>query len=390
MTAPRRILVLHHVAAISGAEKGLVDVARALRGAGWDVHVGIPDSGALPDRLRAEGFPLHPMPFGRVHRPATPFAALRLAARIVCVTVHLVRHNRYRPVHAVHCNSDTAMLLAAPAAWLLRKPCVWHRRDIVPLGAIGRLLGRRATRVIAISRTVADATAPLLSQPDKLVTLYNAIDVAELDASRRRSPEAVRDELGIDGADYIVATVGQLIPWKRQDLFLQMAARVAETVPHARFLIMGADMFNDHTDYVSHLRRQAESGPCAGRVVFSGYRHDVADVLGACDAVVHPATREPFGRALAEAMALGKPVVAMHACGPAEIIDDGISGRLVSAADDGTGLAEAVVALARDPAAAQRMGAAARRRIREHFSIDAFRSGLASLYTEPPFGENAS
>lgn len=144
-------------------------------------------------------------------------------------------------------------------------------------------------------------------------------------------------------------------------------------------MIVGDDRFGDHPRYRSELESMAQGLGLKGSVRFLGYRDDLAAVLAASDIVVHPAQREPFGRAVAEAMAAGKPVVAVRAGGPVELIRDGVSGILAEPGDL-DGMAAAVTALCADAGRRELLGRAAQVRIRESFSLSATIRNMEGLY----------
>jgi len=116
-------------------------------------------------------------------------------------------------------------------------------------------------------------------------------------------------------------------------------------------------------------------------MMFTGYRHDAVRVMDAADVLVHPARREPLGRVILEAMAIGKPVVAVNACGPAEIIQDGVNG-LLTESDRPEDLADAVLRVIRDPLLARRLGTAARHRVEEGFNITNTVRDIEAVYHE--------
>lgn len=117
----------------------------------------------------------------------------------------------------------------------------------------------------------------------------------------------------------------------------------------------------------------------AGRVVFTGDRRDVYDWFDAIDVAVHASWGEAFGLVLVEAMALGTPVVATSVGGPAEIIEDGVSGLLVAPGDH-RAMADAI-ARALDPVVAAGLGRAAAARA-ERFSAERMATTFASLFDE--------
>lgn len=106
---------------------------------------------------------------------------------------------------------------------------------------------------------------------------------------------------------------------------------------------------------------------------------DYLDALRAADVVLLPAAGELFGNATAEAMALGRPVVTVRGGAAPEVVGD--AGLLVPPADAGA-MAEAVALLLDEPARARQLGAAARARIGERFSLDAMWAGYDRLVRE--------
>ena len=189
----------------------------------------------------------------------------------------------------------------------------------------------------------------------------------------------MRRELGIPVDAPLVGTVGQVIPWKRQDVFIEAAAGIVAHVPRCYFVVVGADLFGEHAEYVRELRSLAEMLNVADRVAFTGYREDAASLLASLDVLVHPADGEPLGRVLLEAMCLGVPCVAANSCGPAELIEDGVSGLLV-APGDVTGVAREVLSLLSRPGTARRLGEAARKRVGEEFSAGRMARLTEGLY----------
>ena len=101
--------------------------------------------------------------------------------------------------------------------------------------------------------------------------------------------------------------------------------------------------------------------------------------IAAADVFVFPSIREPFGLAAAEAMALGTPIVASAVDGLPELIEDGVSGKLVQACD-AADLAHAISALVSDPALRLQYATAAKTRARELFDIARLSGQLAALY----------
>ena len=376
---PARILFLNHVSRMSGAEASLLDLTQALNANRFTLTVALPGPGPLAEALASRDIRTCFLPFRRLRRSLNPLLAGETAWSMVRVAAGLRALCRRERIDILHANSDTAFLYAAlcPTPPGVRK--VWHSRDLAELGRGGRWLYARADRVIAISEAVRRHLRRYATDESKLVTIHNGIDVAHFVPQGGRA--ATRTALGLAAGTFLIGMAGQLVPGKRHDLFLDMAQRLGVALPDARFLVIGGDLFGDQPAYAREIERRVRTPELDGKVLLIGPRADVRPLYEALDVLVHPASREPFGRVVAEAMAMGKPVVAVNACGPAEIIRDGADGLLVPA-DSADALAAAVLRLAQDGALARRLGVAAAARVRDAFSLGLLGERVERLYAE--------
>jgi glycosyltransferase involved in cell wall biosynthesis len=129
------------------------------------------------------------------------------------------------------------------------------------------------------------------------------------------------------------------------------------------------------------LHAQIEQAGLKHRVHLLGVRGDVADLLAASDLFILPSLFEGLPLALLEAMGAGLPVIATHVCGSAEVVQDGLSGRLVPPRDP-PALAAAILEVLDNPDLASRWGAAARARVKRDFSARAMADRVAAIYDE--------
>jgi glycosyltransferase involved in cell wall biosynthesis len=146
--------------------------------------------------------------------------------------------------------------------------------------------------------------------------------------------------------------------------------------------VVGGSIYetDGHAGYPETLRQRASALGLSDRVTFLGIRDDIPNLLAGLDVLVHtPTAPEPFGRVLAEAMAVGRPVIAAHCGGIPEVVEDGVTGLLVPSADVGAFTA-AVVRLLEDPMLCQRLGGAGRRRAEARFGIEAHATGVFEAY----------
>lgn len=282
----------------------------------------------------------------------------------------------------VHANTSRAMLYGGLAALATGIPVIWHVRVIESEGWYDRLLARLSDRVFVCSRAVAGRFDWLSGKKAaKLRVIHNGVDIR--DFSGVLGGEALRREFGIDD-DPVVGIVGNLLAWKGQDTFLHAAALVARRMPRVRFLIVGDG------EYRGELERLRDGLDLCSRVFFTGHRTDIPHAMAALDVAVHCSNSpEPFARVVIEAMASGRPVIAMNEGGVPEIVEDGHSGVLVPPRDPER-LASAIVDLLQDPEKRAAMGQAARRRVETRFSIESNVRRTVEEYADVLFGWRAA
>jgi L-malate glycosyltransferase len=154
---------------------------------------------------------------------------------------------------------------------------------------------------------------------------------------------------------------------KGLEYFIQAAALIVARVPHVRFLIMGDTNINQ--DYREELQRLVIRLGMQERVVFTGFRLDVPELLAMLSVSVLPSLgSEGLSNALLESMAAGLPVVATRVGGSPEIVEDGVNGLLVPPAD-AEALAGAICRLLDDRTLANNLGQAGRRLVLSRYSL---------------------
>lgn len=216
-----------------------------------------------------------------------------------------------------------------------------------------RLAYRRASTIVMQTEGSLAALDPSLRR--RAVAIPNPVPagIVTADASEPVTPEP-----------QLVVALGRLVPQKGFDVLIETFASVVARVPSARLEIWGEGPERPRLDAI------VERASLTGCVTLPGETRDPASVLRRAGIFVLSSRVEGFPNVLLEAMALGRPVVAM-ACtyGPAEIVRDRIDGRLVPA-QDGGGLADALVEMLLHPDRAEELGARARD-VRERFAFEA-------------------
>src|SRR5207249_1734650 len=155
------------------------------------------------------------------------------------------------------------------------------------------------------------------------------------------------------------------------------AADVAARFPSVRFLIVGESCMDP--SYRLELEQRARNLNLTGRIIFTGQRSDVPQIMREIDISVLPSLTESFSNTLLESMANGLPVVATNVGGNPEIVSDGINGLLVPPKDPAA-LSRAIVELLGNPELARRLGRAARQKVVNEYSVECLLRRTEDLY----------
>jgi glycosyltransferase involved in cell wall biosynthesis len=311
--------------------------------------------------------------------PATPDRDSKLAGTVLAKAVNfmrgfvaeplrLARLLRRERIDLVHLNNSIRRNHAwMVAARLLRIPCITHERGI-NLGFKRRdaRMARGLRAVICISGAVRDNFIERGLGALPLVTIYNGLDPAQMRVTR--TPEDVRAELGVGPATRLVGIVGNIKPWKGQEVVVRAIALLAAEFPDVVCVLIG-DTSPGEVSYREQLTVLARELGIGERVRITGYRSDVANYINVLDVQIHASIDpEPFGRVLLEGMALAKPLAASRGGAVPEIVAHGETGLLFEPGNPRS-LADELGALLRDPARARAMGAAGQKRLDAEFSI---------------------
>lgn len=236
------------------------------------------------------------------------------------------------------------------------------------------LLFQRTDGYMGYSRLAMEADARTLEwDPSRCAAIEGSVDLARFGATRARASK--RAEFGFGDGDVVAGIVARMQRHRRFDLLFEAVARASKEVPALRLLVVGR---GTHQEEVG--KRAASRMGLGERVVFGGYRAgDYEDALAAIDFKVFLVPGSDGScRAVREAMAMGKPVIATKRGMLPEIVIDGETGLLVDETPEA--LAWALVRLSQDAELRRRLGAGARARAVARFSLDDQASAVESFY----------
>ena len=367
----RRILYLHGIGRIGGAERDLLAMVRALDRSAWEPHVACPPATPLSESLAKETVALHALAVGPWRKWYSPFIRGRdvrnLQALITRVSPALIHVNDIWWVpHTVAAVSGISSI---------RRPVVAHVRQEIEPEKVKRYGLETVEAVIAISQQVEQSLIAGGVGRKAVRTIYSGVQLPkEVPAANRT---AVCRRLGLPNDAVLLGTVAHLFPRKGYDVMFAALPRILEEIPAVHYVIVGTG----ESAYEQELKSLAATLGIADRVHFMGFQDDVSPVLSALTLYVHPARMEGFGIAVVEALGAGKAVVASRVGGLPEVVDHGRTGLLV-APDNPEELSAAVLSLLRDEVMRKVMGENGARVARERFDVRASVASMERLYCQ--------
>ena len=291
-------------------------------------------------------------------RPAAPGDHLRAAAWL------LAELRAWRPA-LIWTSLTQATLIGQLTARALGLPVVSWQHNAVLKPANLRLLRltRGLTRLwVADSEAVGALTAARLSVPPERIEVWPLV-VARPSAGSPRRWEP--------GRPFRIGSLGRLHANKGYDVLVAALARLDPGVRAACEVVVGGEG-------AERPALEAAAREAGVRLDFAGFQPDPAAFLAGCHGYVQPSRAEGLCIAAHQAMAASLPVVVSAVGEMPATVEPGVSGWVVPPGDPAA-LADALTALVRDPAAAARMGEAARARAVERFGPERFAAAGARV-----------
>jgi glycosyltransferase involved in cell wall biosynthesis len=353
----RKVLYLHHVAEMSGAEQSLRLLMRSVDRARVTPYFAGPADGPFPRALRQDGVDIVPVEFG----------ALRNVPGVLRSVAALRRVIRRLHIDVLHANGPQTNVCAGLAGRLSGVPALWHERNLLygNMTDVDRILSGLASAIVCNSDAIRDRFRGS-SAWAKTVTIHNTVDTQQFDPHKPREP--FRRDCGVQEGETLVGIVGRIGLGKGHEHFVEAAIRLVQAGLPARFVIVGDPLFEEDRWRAERLRRRIEEADVKDRISLLGFRSDVPAVMRGLDVMVLASDAEPCGRVLLEAMASGTAIVATNTGGTPELVRDGREGLLVLPRD-AEALAGAIGRLIREPELRAALGRTGVARVAETFTL---------------------
>lgn len=291
---------------------------------------------------------------------------------------HCMQAIRAQRIDIVHTHSSPDAWTCGMAARLAGVRVIRSRHLSAPVkrGWSTRLVyGRLADRVIASGRAIRDHLIQVNAlDAGRIVSIPAGIDVQRF--APVANAQAVRRELGLADADFVVGIVAVLRSWKGHTHLIDAVHRLAaENVP-AKLLIAGTGPQEDA------LRRKLRQLGMDSRVLMLGYRNDVPRLISAMDCSVLPATKnEATSQALPQALAMKVPVIATAVGGLPEVVIHQQTGLLIPPGDTDA-LCRALLRVHQHPNEAKQMAERGYAHVHANFTFERMVDRTEAVYRE--------
>jgi L-malate glycosyltransferase len=280
-------------------------------------------------------------------------------------------------VHAHHPRAHALALLAGvfgPVPNLVVSRRVSFRLNRWNVFSQLKYRSSRIRRFVAVSSDIGEVLKRGGVAPEKVAVIPSGVDLERY--SPRPPDERLRAALGLPAGRPVVGNLTHYSWWKGQTVFLEAARRALDAGVDAHFLLVGKDTDGEEA------RAKVRSLGLEANVSLAGFRTDMPEVLSLLAAsVVSSLAGEGLSGVLRESMAMGVPVAATDVGGNRELVLDGETGCLVPPGD-AAALAGAIGRLLADKAFAAACARAARRRVRDNYSLPSMIERTEKLYEE--------
>lgn len=340
----------------------LIPLIDAMQNEGWDV-TSVCSDGKFVNSLRKEGLQVKTIQINRNFNLFKHIVSL-------CELTWFFRNEKF---DIVHVHSPVAALLARFAAKMAGVPIViytahgFYFHDQMPSLKFNVFLTLEKINSkftdILFTQSIEDseiAKLKKLAPVSEIEVIGNGVDTKKFHPSKVQNKNTVRSSLNVPEGAYLIGVVARLVKEKGIVEFLEAAKLVFSAHEEVHFLLVGDRLASDHGQEI-YLEIEKYKKHLGSRLIITGHREDIPDVLASLDAFCLPSWREGMPRTIIEAMMMGKPVVATNIRGSREEVLHRETGLLVPTKNS-SALADAFTYLLLHKAEGEEMGQRGRKR----------------------------
>ena len=354
------ILYLSHCgSSIGGGEKQLSYLVANIDRARYCPLVVCPDDGVFVEHLRRTNVPTVVLELPPWRKVKSLIARHSAAAKLAALAK---THNA--------CLIHTSDSWFNPYLWSLKKrlkvSVVSHVRNLLTPTQVQKYKFDRMDSIIAISEQSKTPLIQARVDARKIDVILNCVDLSVFQSAHGPA----------HSGGYVVGIVGRMEPFKCQKVFVEIAAKVAAQCKKVRFRVIGAALDTPvHRTYERQVRQLVAKYQLQDIIHFTGHRTDMPKAMQELDLLVTLSA----GSVIAEAMAVGKPVIGTPIGSTPDMIVQGVTGYVIPL-DPMEKIVNKIIELAEDPIQSMRIGQTARKHAEETFGIEAHVQKVQDIY----------
>jgi glycosyltransferase involved in cell wall biosynthesis len=288
----------------------------------------------------------------------------------------------------VHTHSGKAGILGRLAAARAKIPIIIHTihgPSFGPWQGTGanfffreaeKLAGKVTTHFVAVAKALTDQYLQAgIGSPDQCTRIFSGFPLEPF--LKACNDLNVRAKYGIAPDDIVIGKIARLVQLKGHDELFRSAPEIVRAFPQTKFLLIGGGPLEEQ------FRDLANEMSLGKHFVFTGLipPDQIPGMIGIMDLLVHLSLREGLARALPQALAAGKPIVAYNCDGAGEVCLNGQTGFLIEP-HDVPAFVNTVKKLAGDPALRKQLGENGRQLVKENFPVEKMVSEIYELYLQ--------
>lgn len=325
----------------------------------------------ISDKLKNKGYKIHNID---IDRKISPVKNIRTVFR-------LYRYMKDQKFDIVHVHTPVAGILGRIAAKMAGIPVVIYTAhgfyfhdnmgSLVKNIFIGveKLGGRLSDYIFTQSaEDYLTAVDKKIIARSKILTIGNGVDIDRFNMAKYHESELIKlkSSLNIDKDDLVVTIIGRVVREKGYIEWVRAAREVTCRYKNVKFLAVGGTLESDRDGAKGELDAYIRENSLEGKVIFTGIRSDIPELLAITDIFTLPSYREGMPRSLIEAMCMSKPAVATNIRGCREEVEEGVTGFLIPVGDH-RALAEKIIYFIENLDKRLTMGSSAVEKAREEF-----------------------
>lgn len=350
-----KILILNTSKKWAGTEAHSIVLATELIKKGHSVKMGCDPLGHIYKRAGMRGIPVFPV---RITNSAQRILALP----------DLLRHAKNKDVIISNCGSE--ILSTALTSKFLKIKSIFIVHSLGRISFLKRLLlSRYIDKTVSVSLAVCKHLIENKIPEKKIHLIHNGV---EIDRFKPIEAKDIKAEFGLRPDEYIIGTAARLTRSKGVFELIEAISILSKKRKNIRLIIAGDGPERNSLELFAKYLGVSE------RIIFAGLRNDIEKIYSAMDVFILPSINEPFGLAILEAMAVGKPVIATNTGGIPEIIRHEETGLLIEPRSP-KAIAEAIDILIEKPEFSKKISQAGKDLLLTEFTSDSMAKKYETL-----------